>query len=49
MNHIGYSIALFPFDWTLGRFQVRQKTLYAFGPLRFCVHRVKGTLEEYAA
>jgi len=35
----GYSIALIPASWKLGRFRKAHKTLLAVGPLRFIVHR----------
>jgi hypothetical protein len=43
----GISIALFPTKWELGHRRIRQKNVVAFGPLRFCLHRVKGSLKEY--
>jgi hypothetical protein len=35
----GYSISLMPFSWAIGRRDVRKKTLFALGPLRFSIHR----------
>ena len=35
----GYSITLIPKSWALGRFDIRDKTLWAFGPFRFGIHR----------
>jgi len=35
----GYSITFIPKSWRLGRFDIRKKTLWAFGPLRFGLHR----------
>ena len=35
----GWSIAVIPFSWHLGRMDVRKKTLWALGPFRFVIHR----------
>lgn len=35
----GYSLVLVPMSWAFGRKDVRNKTLWAFGPLRLAVHR----------
>ena len=35
----GFSVTLIPFSWALGRRDIRKKTLWAFGPLRFGIHR----------
>ena len=35
----GYSIAVVVWSWGLGRWDVRGKTLWALGTLRFGVHR----------
>ena len=35
----GFSITIIPRSWRLGRFDIRKKTLWAFGPLRFGLHR----------
>ena len=35
----GYSITLIPFSWALGRWDIRNKTLWAVGPIRFGLHR----------
>lgn len=45
----GISIALFPTSWELTHKRIRNKSLIAFGPLRFCLHRVTGSLSDYAA
>lgn len=46
---IGYSIAIFPTSWDFGKFQIRKKTMWAFGPFRFSIHRVTGDLSAYAS
>lgn len=35
----GFSITIIPLSWKVGRFDIRSKTLWALGPLRFGVHR----------
>lgn len=35
----GYSITFILRSWAFGRWDIRKKTLWAFGPLRFGVHR----------
>lgn len=35
----GYSITLVPKSWAFGRWDIRRKTLWAFGPFRFVFHR----------
>ncbi len=34
-----YSLTLVPMSWGFGRWNVRKKTLWALGPLRFVLHR----------
>lgn len=44
---IGVSLTLFPLSWHFGPWRVRNKYLFAVGPLRFVLHtKVKG---EYGA
>ena len=38
----GYSITLVPLSWHIGRWDIRKKTLWAFGPFRFVIHRGLG-------
>jgi hypothetical protein len=45
---IGYSLAIFPTSWDFGKFYIRKKTMWAFGPFRFSIHRVTGDLSSYA-
>lgn len=45
----GMSIALFPTSWEFGYARVRRKDVWAFGPFRFSIHRIEGTLNNYAA
>lgn len=45
----GISIAIFPTSWELTYKRIRSKDLIAFGPLRFCLHRVTGNLSEYTS
>jgi len=40
-----YSLTLVPLSWHIGRRDIRQKTLWAFGPLRFVIHRGLGSWE----
>ena len=35
----GYSISIVVWSWGLGRWDIRDKTLWALGPLRAVVHR----------
>jgi hypothetical protein len=35
----GYSIVFVPLSWAKGRWDIRDKTLWALGPFRFAVHR----------
>jgi hypothetical protein len=35
----GYSITIIPYSWAFGRWDIRKKTLWAFGPFRFGIHR----------
>lgn len=35
----GYSITFIPRSWGFGRWDIRNKTLWALGPFRFGVHR----------
>lgn len=44
----GISIAIFPTAWEIGYARVRKKDVLAFGPLRFSIHRIKGSLTDYA-
>lgn len=44
---IGFSIAFFPTSWELGTARIRNKSLLAVGPFRFCIHRIKGSLADY--
>lgn len=39
MKHIGFSITLIPTSWAVGTWTIREKTIFAFGPLRFSIHR----------
>lgn len=43
----GISIALFPTAWEVGHARIRGKDVFALGPLRFSIHRVKGPLAAY--
>lgn len=43
----GISVCLFWASWALGVKRIDQKTIAAFGPFRFCIHRVKKTWGEY--
>ncbi len=43
----GISIAIFPTLWEFGKVRIRDKSLLAIGPFRFCIHRVKGSLADY--
>jgi len=43
----GFSLSLFPTLWEIGHARVRNKDVYAFGPLRFSIHRVSGSLKSY--
>lgn len=45
----GYSLSLFPTSWEVGKARIRNKTVLAFGPLRFSIHRVEGSLSDYGA
>ncbi len=42
----GYSITFILFSWVIGKYNVRKKTLWAFGPFRFGIHR---NLESWIA
>lgn len=44
----GISIAIFPTAWETGHKRIRQKDVWALGPIRFSIHRVKGSLSDYA-
>lgn len=35
----GYSLTFVPFSWVVGIQHKTYKTLYAFGPFRFVIHR----------
>jgi hypothetical protein len=35
----GYSITLIPKSWAIGRVDIRNKSVWSFGPLRFSIHR----------
>lgn len=35
----GFSITFIPFSWAFGRWDIRRKTLWALGPIRFGIHR----------
>lgn len=37
-----FSITFVPASWAIGFWCIRQKTLYAFGPFRFSIHRGLG-------
>ena len=41
-----FSLTFVPFSWAIGRKDIRNKTLWAFGPIRFGVHRKLGTWKE---
>lgn len=43
----GISMALFPTSWEIGHARIRHKDVWAFGPFRFSVHRVQGSLADY--
>lgn len=38
----GYSLIFVPFSWEFGRWDIRQKTLWGFGPFRLAIHRELG-------
>lgn len=38
----GFSLTVIPFSWAIGRWDIRNKTVWAFGPLRFSIHRGLG-------
>lgn len=42
----GYSITLIPFSWAFGKWTIRNKTLWALGPLRFSIHRKLGKWKD---
>ncbi len=44
----GISLAFFPTAWEVGAVRIRDKSLLAIGPFRLCLHRVKGSLADYA-
>lgn len=44
----GISLAIFPTAWELGYARIRKKQVWAFGPFRFSVHRVEGSLKSYS-
>lgn len=44
---IGVSVAIFPTSWALGYVRIRDKDVLAFGPFRFSLHRVRGSLKDY--
>lgn len=44
----GISIAIFPTAWEIGYARIRKKDVIAFGPFRFSIHRISGSLESYA-
>lgn len=35
----GYSITLIPLSFAIGKVTIRNKTVWAFGPFRFSIHR----------
>lgn len=39
----GYSLTLIPKSWKCGRWYRPHKTIFSLGPLRFTVHRLRGT------
>lgn len=43
----GVSICLFPFSWHVGVKRIREKTLFAVGPFRLCVHRTRKQWRDY--
>ena len=45
---IGASLSIFPTSWEIGKVTIRNKTVWALGPFRFSIHRVVGTLADYA-
>lgn len=39
----GFSLTLIPLSWAIGKWTIRDKTLWAFGPFRFGIHRNLGS------
>lgn len=44
-RYTGFSILVVPFSWAVGRWDIRDKTLFSFGPIRFAIHRNLGPWE----
>ena len=42
----GYSIVLVPRDWVIDSWHKDHKSIYAFGPLRFVLHRGLGPWKD---
>lgn len=45
---IGLSLSVFPTSWEIGKATIRNKAVWALGPFRFSIHRVVGSLSDYA-
>lgn len=43
----GVSFSIFPTSWEAGYVKIRRKRVWAFGPFRFSIHRVSGSLQGY--
>ncbi len=45
----GYSLSIFPTSWQFGKVKIRDKTVFAIGPFRYSIHKVNGSLKDYAS